>query len=95
MGKFEFRQRLLDDLIVVKLGDETKSAIAHVDWKRTLRGRVVAVGPGKMFPFGVRAPMMCKVGDYVTFAATAGMDTVYDGAPVRMMKDVDVDAVLE
>jgi chaperonin GroES len=95
MGKFEFKQRLLDDLIVVKLGDETKSAIAHVDWKRTLRGRVIAMGPGKMLPYGERAPMMCKVGDYVTFGATAGMDTVYDGVAVRMMKDVDVDAVLE
>jgi len=92
----EFKQCLLDDFIVVALIDVTakESRILRPDWTRTLRGEVTAVGPGKMLPFGGRAPMECKVGDIVTFAATAGMDTDYGvGRKIRMMHDEDVDTV--
>ena len=92
----EFRQVLLDDFIVVALIDTPASEmrIKLPDWQRTLRGEVVATGPGRMLPFGGRAPMETKVGDVVTFAATAGMETDYGvGRKVRMMHDVDVDAV--
>ena len=45
-----------------------------------------------MLPFGGRAPMETRVGDIVTFAATAGMDTDYGvGRKIRMMHDEDVD----
>ena len=92
----EFKQQLLDDFIVVALIDTPASEmrIKLPDWQRTLRGEVVATGPGRMLPFGGRAPMETKVGDVVTFAATAGMETDYGvGRKVRMMHDVDVDAV--
>jgi co-chaperonin GroES (HSP10) len=91
-----FHQRLLDDFIVVALIDAAAkdSRILRPDWQRTLRGEVVATGPGRMLPYGDRAPMETKVGDIVTFAATAGMDSDYGiGRKVRMMHDVDVDAV--
>lgn len=94
----EFKQRLLDDFIVVALLEEpaAQGRIKLPDWQRTLRGEVTAVGPGRMLPFGGRAPMECKVGDTVTFAATAGMDTSYGiGRNVRMMHDVDVDTIEE
>ena len=92
----DFQQILLDDFIVVALIDTPASEmrIKLPDWQRTLRGEVVATGPGRMLPFGGRAPMETKVGDVVTFAATAGMETDYGvGRKVRMMHDVDVDAV--
>lgn len=92
----EFNQRLLDDFIVVALIDATakESVILRPDWTRTLRGEVTATGPGKMLPHGERAPMETKVGDVVTFAATAGMDTDYGvGRKIRMMRDVDADTV--
>jgi chaperonin GroES len=85
---------LLDDFIVVSLIDTTPGRIKLPDWQRTLRGEVTAVGPGRMTPNGTRAPMECKVGDVVTFAATAGMDGEYGvGRKIRMMKDTDVDTV--
>jgi co-chaperonin GroES (HSP10) len=92
----EFKQTLLDDMIVVALIDAPASElrIKLPDWQRTLRGEVTAVGPGRMLPFGGRAPMETKVGDIVTFAATAGMDTDYGvGRKIRMMRDTDVDTV--
>lgn len=96
MSDIAFRQTLLDDFIVVALLEEPASQgrIKLPDWQRTLRGEVTAIGPGRMLPYGGRAPMATAVGDIVTFAATAGMDTDYGvGRKVRMMRDVDVDAV--
>jgi chaperonin GroES len=94
-GETVFNQILLDDFIVVKLVDKTPTRIKLPDWQRVLRGDVVAAGPGKLLYNGKRAKMACKVGDYVLFKATAGMDTQYAGESARMMRDVDVDCVLE
>lgn len=98
MTDIKFNQQLLDDFIVVALIGEpaSKGMIKLPDWQRFLRGEVTAVGPGRMLPFGGRAPMECKVGDIVTFAATAGMDTDYGvGRKIRMMHDTDVDTIEE
>jgi co-chaperonin GroES (HSP10) len=90
----EFGQQLLDDLIAVALLDKAEGVIKLPDWQRTLRGEVVAIGPGRMLPLGERAPMECSVGDIVTFSATAGMDSDYGvGKKIRLMKDTDVDTV--
>lgn len=94
----EFKQKLLDDFIVVEMMGvpAAQGLIKLPDWQRTLRGRVVAVGPGRMLPLGERAPMETKVGDVVTFAATAGMETDYGVRnKIRMMHDVDVDTIEE
>jgi chaperonin GroES len=95
MSKIDFSQRLLDDLVAVVLLDKAEGVIKLPDWQRTLRGEVVAAGPGRMLPLGERAPMECRVGDTVTFAATAGMDSSYGvGKAVRIMRDTDIDAVV-
>ena len=95
MAKINFSQRLLDDLVAVELLDKAEGRIKLPDWQRTLRGEIVAAGPGRMLPMGDRAPMECKLGDIVTFAATAGMDADYGvGKKVRLMKDTDVDAIV-
>lgn len=96
MTDIEFKQTLLDDFIVVALLEEpaAQGRIKLPDWQRTLRGEVTATGPGRMLPYGGRAPMGTAVGDIVTFAATAGMDTDYGvGRKIRMMHDTDVDTV--
>ena len=94
MVKIDFSQRLLDDLIAVALLDKAEGVIKLPDWQRTLRGEVVAVGPGRMLEYGERAPMETRVGDVVTFSATAGMDSNYGvGQKIRLMRDTDVDAV--
>jgi chaperonin GroES len=95
MSKVNFTQLLLDDLIAVALLDKAEGRVLLPDWQRILRGEVVAVGPGRMLPLGERAPMECRVGDTVSFSATAGMDADYGvGKKVRLMKDTDVDAVI-
>jgi chaperonin GroES len=95
MAKIDFSQQLLDDLIAVALLDKAEGVIKLPDWQRTLRGEVVAVGPGRMLPLGELAPMECRVGDIVSFSATAGMDSSYGvGKAVRLMRDSDADAVV-
>lgn len=94
----EFRQRLLDDMIAVEMLGEpaSKGRIKLPSWQKYLRGKVIAVGPGRMLPFGERAPMETQVGDTVTFSPTAGMESDLGvGRPVRMMRDPDVDTVEE
>ncbi len=92
----EFKQLLLNDMIVVQLTEQIATRIKLPDWQRTLRGVVVGAGPGKMLYSGNRAPMMTKIGDLVSFGVASGMDTSYAGhTNVRMMRDTDVDAVLE
>lgn len=92
----EFVQQLLEDFIIVQMAEEVKSTIKLTQWQRTLRGTVLAAGPGKLTYKGTRLPMTTQVGDLVTFAATAGMDSSYGAhVRVRMMRDSDVDAVLE
>jgi chaperonin GroES len=95
-NKVSFTQQLLDDLIAVALLDKAEGVIKLPDWQRILRGEVIAVGPGRMLPLGERAPMECSVGDIVSFAATAGMDSQYGvGRSIRLMRDTDVDAIVE
>jgi chaperonin GroES len=94
MMSINFSQHLLDDLIAVALLDKADGVIKLPDWQRTLRGEVVAVGPGRMLPLGARAPMECAVGDVVAFSATAGMDSDYGvGQKIRLMRDTDVDTI--
>ncbi len=91
----EFNQTPLDDMIVVEMIDEVHGRIKLPEWQKYLRGRVIAVGPGAPLYTGGRGPMECRIGDVVTFAPTAGMDTEFTpGNKIRMMHDTDVDSVL-
>jgi chaperonin GroES len=90
----EFKQRLLGDMVAVEPEVEPQGKIKLPDWQRILRGTVVATGPGAPLYNGKIAPMECKVGDRVIFGAATGMESVYCGKPLRIMRDSDVDAVL-
>jgi chaperonin GroES len=92
MGDVAFKQRLVGDLIAIQPVDPTPTKILLPDWQRTLRGKVLAIGPGAPLPDGGAAPMMCEVGDYVIFGATKGMEFSYRGEQLRIMRDNDVDA---
>ncbi len=91
----EYRQQLMGDLVAIELSEEpaAKGRIKLPDWQRTLHGRVIGVGPGRIRAGGERVPMTCRVGEKVGFAATAGMESVYDGKLIRIMHDSDVDYV--
>lgn len=92
----EFQSQCIRDLIAVRPDEIKPSKIALPDWQRVLKGFVLSVGPGKPNRNGVGlAPMECQVGDYVQFGAAIGMESMYDGVPIRIMRDSEVDIVLQ
>lgn len=95
----EFKERPLGEMVVVELEDledpNRESRVRLPDWQKTLRGKVLATGPGEPIMYGVVAPMQCRVGDLVIFGAATGMESTYNGKRIRIMRDRDVDAVVE
>jgi co-chaperonin GroES (HSP10) len=83
----EFTHRLLGDLVMV-LPESTRrpSGIILPDWQRSLRGSILAVGPDAK---------EVKKGDTVYFGAASGMESVYDGASVRIMREKDLLVAVE
>lgn len=61
------------------------------------RGKVLAVGPGRLLKDGTRRPLQVKEGDTVLFTSWAG-DEYREGAKpdaILLMREEDVLAVLE
>lgn len=91
-----FQSECVRDLIAVRPDEYKPGKIALPDWQRTLKGFVLAVGPGRPNRNGKGlAPMECQVGDYIQFGAAAGMESSYDGVVIRIMRDGDADLVLK
>jgi co-chaperonin GroES (HSP10) len=75
--------KLFANLVAVEV-NEPKGPVLLPDWKRSLPGTVFAIGPS------VR---VVSEGDLVYFGAAKGMDAVYDGKNIRIMKEDDIDFV--
>ena len=58
------------------------------------RGKVVALGPGRMNEEGKRIKMEVKVGDDILFGKWSGSEISIDGDEFLFMKDDDILAVL-
>jgi len=59
------------------------------------RGKILAVGPGKMLDSGERARLALKVGDEVYFAKYAGSDIELDGVKVTVLHESEILGVVE
>lgn len=83
----KFPIALLDNLVAIRPGDpfELKSRIRLPDWQRVLRGTVIATGP---------KVTAIAADDVVVFGAAKGVESVFDGKPLRIMREDDVDGVL-
>lgn len=90
-----------DRIIVRREAAEGKTAggilLPDTAKNKPQRGKIVAVGPGKMKPDGTRGDMQLKVGDVVLFTSWAG-DEFQDRREkdeILVMHEGDVLAVLE
>ena len=58
------------------------------------RGKIVAVGPGRLTDEGERIKVEVKVGDEILFGKWSGSEITIDGDKYLFMKDDDILAVL-
>ena len=89
----------LDDRVVVQPVDAeetTAGGIVLPDAAREKpqRGKVVAVGPGRLLESGERAAVAVAVGDEVLFGKYGGTDIEVEGVEVKILRESDILAKL-
>jgi len=90
----------LGDKIVVEVIDEpqtTASGIVLPDTakEKSQRGKVVAVGSGKLLDSGERVALEVKKGDTVVFAKYGGTEITLDGQDLMILSERDVHAIVD
>jgi chaperonin GroES len=90
-----------DRLVIQRLGTEEKTAggivLPDAAKKKPQKGKVLAVGPGRLLKNGTRRPLQVKTGDTVLFTSWAGDEFKERGREneILLMREEDVLAVLE
>jgi chaperonin GroES len=92
--------RPLHDRIVVKRLDEERKSpggivIPDTAAEKPIRGKVIAVGKGKLLENGEVRPVDLKVGDQVLFGKYTGTEIKVDGEELLVMREDDVMGVFE
>src|SRR5579862_9070708 len=92
--------RPLDDRVVIEVleaEERTAGGIVLPDTakEKPQRGKVVAVGPGKLLENGERAALTVKVGNTVIYGKYAGTEIKLEGEEHTIMRENEILAVLE
>ena len=87
--------RPLDDRVVVEPVDAeetTAGGIVLPDSAREKpqRGKVVAVGPGKLLDSGSRGKLSVAVGDEVIYGKYGGSEVEVDGNDYKILRESDI-----
>lgn len=85
----------LDDRVVVQpLSAEEKTAggivLPDAAKEKPQRGKVIAVGPGRLLDSGDRSPIAVVIGDEVLFAKYGGTEIEVDGNEVKILREADI-----
>jgi len=90
---------MADKILVKRLEAEetTKGGIVLPDTakEKPKRGKVVAVGAGKLLDDGGRAKFQVAKGDEVIFTSYAGTEIKVDGEEMLIMSEDDILAIVE
>jgi len=89
----------LDDRVLIKQSQAEKKTSGGIVLPDTAkekpqRGKVVAVGPGKLLDSGKRGEMSLKKGDEVFYAKYSGSEIKISGDPYVIVRESDVLAVI-
>ena len=92
--------RPLHDRLVVERLDEGEQTIGSIivpdsAKEKPQRGKVFAVGQGKVKEDGTRQPPDVKAGDTILFGKYSGQDIKIDGQEYLIMREDDVLAILD
>ncbi len=92
--------RPLDDYVVIEpLEEEERTpegiVLPDVAKEKPQKGKVVAVGPGKLLKNGKRAAMSVKEGDTVLYGKYAGTEVKVGDKEFNIMRESEILAVIE
>ena len=85
------------DLVLAEAKETTAGGIVLPDTAKDKpqKGKVIAVGDGRITRDGKRRELQVKVGDQVLFTSYAGNEVSVDGEEYLIMSEDDILAVLE
>jgi len=95
--------RPLEDRVVIEPMEaeektqETQGGIVLPDTakEKPMKGKIIAVGDGKMLESGKRAELLVKKGDKVLYGKYAGTEITIDGKEYLVMRESDILAKIE
>jgi chaperonin GroES len=92
--------RPLHDRVMVKREDEERKSpggivIPDTAAEKPIRGKIIAIGKGKILENGNIRPLDVKVGDKILFGKYSGTEIKVDGDELLVMREEDVVAVIE
>ncbi len=93
MAKINLRP--LDDRVVVSPSDAeevTAGGIVLPDaaQEKPQRGKVVAVGAGKLLDSGIRGELSVAIGDEVIYGKYGGSDVEVNGEELKILRESDI-----
>jgi chaperonin GroES len=98
MKKMKIRP-LADKVLVQRVEAQSKTAggivLPDSAKEKPQRGKIVAIGEGKLLDDGSRQKPQVKKGDLVLFTSYAGSDIKIDGKEYLIMNESDIMAVIE
>ncbi len=85
----------LDDRVVVSPLDAEETTAGGIvlpdaAQEKPQRGKVVAVGPGRLLESGERCAVALVVGDEVLFGKYGGTDIEVEGEEVKILRESDI-----
>ncbi|CAG0942635.1 MAG: 10 kDa chaperonin [Gammaproteobacteria bacterium] len=92
--------RPLHDRVVIKRLEEERTSpggivIPDTATEKPIRGKVIAVGTGRITEKGEIRPLDIKKGDTVLFGKYSGTEVKLDGDELVVMREDDIMAVIE
>ncbi|MEK7700039.1 MAG: co-chaperone GroES [Planctomycetota bacterium] len=92
--------RPLDDRVVIEpmvAEEKTQGGIVLPDTakEKPMKGKIIAVGEGKLLESGKRAELLVKKGDKVLYGKYAGTEVTVDGKELLVMRESDILAKIE
>jgi chaperonin GroES len=92
--------RPLHDRVIIKRQEEERTSpggivIPDSATEKPIRGKVVAVGNGKILEDGSVRKLDLKKGDHVLFGKYSGTEVKVDGEELLVMREEDIMAVIE
>ena len=92
--------RPLHDRVIIKRTEEERTSpggivIPDSATEKPIKGKVIAVGKGRILEDGTVRPLDLKAGDKVLFGKYSGTEVKVDGEELLVMKEDDIMAVIE